>query len=114
MEDSISGIMTMSTLHLTGETVEKIVYDECASITFCNTFGYGFVVRFIRGASYRGEGYDDLADCIEYADSRGCSYIRFDDDGPVYRNLPTYTADADYFAPPKTKSLKKGDTRNGV
>ena len=30
MEDSISGIMTMSTLHLTGETVEKIVYDECA------------------------------------------------------------------------------------
>lgn len=83
-------LMVMSTAHISKESAELLEIDNYTAIAFPNPSGDGIIVSCCPGMDFYGDGADDIAACIDYAQERGCGYIRFDRDFPAFTDLPVY------------------------
>lgn len=91
----ISRMLTLSTAHITEETVmglEEAVNNTDSDIDLCvyQKEEYGF---FIHISDDWQEGHkipSDLRDCIELADNHNCKWLCLDRDGEVTEKLHVY------------------------
>lgn len=86
-------VLELSTAHLTAETREFV--DQCATTAASNVTAFR---KEDFGAHYgwwvfccdTDDVPEDLRRCVQYADANNAAWIEFDNDGPVYAELPVY------------------------
>lgn len=87
----IEPLLCLCTVHLTKRTCDTITYEERVvgwPIWYGNEYG-----AFVHVSPYWRDYEDapeDLMRCIEFAHKEGIAWIKFDPDGNVVDDLPTY------------------------
>jgi len=90
MAYEIQKLMVMSSAHLTRKTLYDIEMDHVRVVAYPNEYGAFVMVEFDPTLNdFKGQP-KDLKACRELANSFGCSWIKFDRDGPAVRGLPIY------------------------
>lgn len=85
LQDLIEPMICLSTLHITRDTCDGFnAFPDQYPIHYPNKFG-----SFVCVAS-ENRGPSDLAAVLDWAEANGIAWVKFDPDGSVIDDLPTY------------------------
>jgi hypothetical protein len=91
MQLPIEPLLCLSTSHITQETCDQLVYTEYREgwpSIYPNEYGAFIPVHTC--ASREAQGPPDLAYVLDFARANNIQWIKFDPDGHVIDDLPTY------------------------
>lgn len=79
----ICKMMTLSTAHIRKETADYIVNNELASAS-----SEYMDIIYTHPCTPLADDYpEDLLQCLEFARSHGCDFLRLDRDGEIYSDI---------------------------
>lgn len=100
MKHEIHKLMFMSSSHVHGDTMSELRDSGRISLNpgvFSDPYEYGVHLTIdenaMKEAQEAGDDpieYLDLDDVVRYALKHGCTHVRLDEDGPIYKDLATY------------------------